>query len=90
MNIICNFRSEIKLNDDLNKFLFFEIKKNYTFQWNYQIRNESWYLRCTCVNNFIMKLGILYNKILMHDIKKNYTLFVYFAITNYITTWCGG
>jgi hypothetical protein len=33
-----------------------------------------------------MKLGILYNKILMHDIKKNYTLFVYFAITNYITT----
>jgi hypothetical protein len=33
-----------------------------------------------------MKLVILYNKIVMHDIKNNYTIFIYFAITNYITT----
>jgi hypothetical protein len=33
-----------------------------------------------------MKLVILYNKIVVHDIKKNYTIFMYFAITNYITT----
>jgi hypothetical protein len=37
-----------------------------------------------------MKLVISYNKIIMHDIKNNYTIFIYFAITNYITTWCGG
>ncbi len=37
-----------------------------------------------------MKLVILYNKIVIHDIKNNYTIFIYFAITNYITTWCGG
>jgi hypothetical protein len=33
-----------------------------------------------------MKLVILYNKIVMHDIKMNYKIFVYFAITNYVTT----
>jgi hypothetical protein len=37
-----------------------------------------------------MKLVILYNKIVIHDIKNNYTIFIYLAITNYITTWCGG
>ncbi len=26
----------------------------------------------------------------MHDVKNNYKIFIYFAITNYITTLCGG